>query len=264
VTPGPFADWVVVGAAEAGSAHRAAGFPSQDRFYHDIFHDVGGTSVLVAAVADGAGSAIHGATGAARALEGFALGLRETLAKRPANGVALADCQGWLRAARRAVLDGADTDGTQVGDFACTLAAAVIADQRMFAVQIGDGIIALRGAGDDRWQLAFWPQKGDHRNETRFLTDEDASTRAMVEVLMSDVVKLAVGTDGIEDLCLDQVARTAFSPFFDALTATVLATPEEQRNDLPEALRRYLASDAVNDRTDDDKTLVLAVRRSDA
>jgi serine/threonine protein phosphatase PrpC len=262
VTSDTIPNWIVVGAAEAGSAHRAAGMPSQDRFYHVILRDAAGTGVLVVAVADGAGSAERGAEGARRAVERFAHSVRKTLEKRPINGVVLADCQGWLREARQAVLDAAEADGVPAGEFACTFAAAVTADDRLFAMQIGDGIIALHGATDDRWRVAFWPQKGVHRNETRFLTDEDADAQAMVQELMSDVAKLAVSTDGLEDICLDHAARTAFSPFFDALATTVLETPEQQIAQLPEALRRYLDSAEVNDRTDDDKTLVLAIRRS--
>jgi hypothetical protein len=261
VSEEPADAWLVVGAAAAGSAHVAAGLSSQDRFYHDLRRDAAGRAALVIAVADGASFAKYGALGATRALEGFAFAVRETLTNHAIEAITLTDCQGWLRAARRAILATAEAEGAAATDYACTFTAAVNVGEHVFALQIGDGIIAFRVAANEDWQLAFRPQKGDHPNETRFLTDDDTDASAMTELLMHDVAALAVCTDGVENLGLDRTSGTAFSPFFASLTATVLATPSREVDELPEALRRYLDSGAVNARTDDDKTMVLAVRR---
>jgi hypothetical protein len=139
-----------------------------------------------------------------------------------------------------------------------------VAPDEAFALQIGDGIIAARAACDGPWHIAFWPQKGEHHNETHFLTDTDAASHILVSTLGTGMARLAICSDGLETLCLDWAKRVVFSPFFDEITRTVLAQPAESCLELQPALERYLASEAVNDMTDDDKTLVLAVRRPEA
>ncbi len=257
----PAGAWVVVGAGAPGSAHVAAGLGSQDRFCHNVWHDAAGRSALVIAVADGAGSARAGVVGATRALEGFAHAVRDALTASPIEAITLAECQSWLRAARQAILTTAEAEGAAAADYACTFTAAVNVGEHVFALQIGDGFIAFRDVANQDWQIAFPPQKGQHANETRFLTDDDAETSAMIELLRHDLAAVAVCTDGVEHLGLDQASGTAFSPFFGSLTATVLGAPPETADELSEALRRYLDSEAVNARTDDDKTMVLAARR---
>lgn len=46
-----------------------------------------------------------------------------------------------------------------------------------------------------------------------------------------------------------------FTPFFNGLAAAT----QEQLDLLPELLKQFLSSPAVNERTDDDKTLALAL-----
>jgi len=53
-----------------------------------------------------------------------------------------------------------------------------------------------------------------------------------------------------------------FEPFFDKMFPAVRALPESGLDEkLSEALAKYLDSPAICQRTDDDKTLVLATRR---
>jgi len=72
--------------------------------------------------------------------------------------------------------------------------------------------------------------------------------------------RLAVMTDGIERLALDFAAFVPHSPFFEGVSKPVAASGiGGADSDLSRKLAAYLASDAVNARTDDDKTLILAV-----
>jgi hypothetical protein len=73
------------------------------------------------------------------------------------------------------------------------------------------------------------------------------------------VSEIAVFTDGIEPLVLHYATKTVFSPFFENMFPAIRnsqAQGEDQA--LSDALASYLGSDAINSRTDDDKTLVLA------
>jgi hypothetical protein len=77
--------------------------------------------------------------------------------------------------------------------------------------------------------------------------------------LATDAV--AVFSDGLERLVLDfGEAKSAHAPFFDSMFKTLEAIPSTGR--LPAfGLQRYLNSPAVNERTDDDNSLILAVRK---
>ncbi|MGC8000370.1 protein phosphatase 2C domain-containing protein, partial [Salmonella enterica] len=67
---------------------------------------------------------------------------------------------------------------------------------------------------------------------------------------------------GIERLVLDFGQRAAHAPFFERMIAPVAGAASSGRNtNLCQALGSYLDSEAVNARTDDDKTLILAARR---
>ncbi|MFX5554892.1 hypothetical protein ABTE11_21680, partial [Acinetobacter baumannii] len=76
----------------------------------------------------------------------------------------------------------------------------------------------------------------------------------------TNVSALAIFSDGVERLALDMVAQKPFKPFFDGMIRPV-ATTQAQGCDqkLSMQLSSYLSGDAVNARTDDDKTLILAV-----
>jgi hypothetical protein len=72
------------------------------------------------------------------------------------------------------------------------------------------------------------------------------------------VDELALFTDGLQMLALHFASRSAHRPFFEPLFTTLreAANPEA----LGGPLREFLDSPAVNERTEDDKTLVLAIR----
>jgi hypothetical protein len=74
----------------------------------------------------------------------------------------------------------------------------------------------------------------------------------------SDVALL---TDGMERLALRFDSLTPHPPFFRPLFEALRATTNVDA--LTEDLRQFLQSDSVQNKTDDDKTLVLASRISD-
>lgn len=74
--------------------------------------------------------------------------------------------------------------------------------------------------------------------------------------------EVALFTDGIESLVLHYASKTVHNRFFDNMFAPVRALEKEGMDaDLSKELEKYLASPAVCERTDDDKTLILAKRR---
>ncbi|CAM2143379.1 Protein phosphatase 2C domain-containing protein [Pararobbsia alpina] len=112
----------------------------------------------------------------------------------------------------------------------------------------------------ERLQPIFWPESGEYANTTYFVTDPDAIAHlhaAMIEA--PDEVSLL--TDGLQRLALVFATREAHSPFFEPMFAALRGVDPSRCVQLNSELARFLSSPAINARTDDDKTLVVATRR---
>jgi serine/threonine protein phosphatase PrpC len=252
----PTRAWVTAHVSVTGTAHQAAGTPCQDRHTCEYVADAANEPVLIVVVADGASSAAASALGAETAVQSFSAAVAETLGHTPITELDSETALAWLTSTRAAVLAAAEKYGRPARDLACTVTAAVISSSYGLAAQIGDGIIAFESEAN--WELAFHPHKGEHRNETRFITDATAVEHIRSGVLGVHVSALAVASDGIEDLCLDREAGGVFAPFFAALCDTLRKAVPAAGDTLNAALQRFLTSERVNTVTDDDKTLVLA------
>lgn len=253
--------WRVVGASAPGTGHLARSAPCQDRFVAEAIRSERGEWVLIAAVADGAGSAGQAEQGAHAAVEGFIDCVVESL-----RSVTVADLpEGtpliWLKAMQENVLEEATKAGRDPSEYACTFLAAVVGEGAGLFVQIGDGVIAVRRPAEAEWNPPCLPQHGEYVNQTWFLTNADALERAQIRRLEGRMDQVALTSDGLEGLCMDRTTSQPFSPFFDALMATISAAADAELDKLAPGLERFLASDGVNARTDDDKSLVLATRR---
>ena len=142
-------------------------------------------------------------------------------------------------------------------ELACTLLGAIVYDQHAVFAQIGDGAIVVRLNGV--YGPIFWPQSGEYSNTTNFVTDANSRANIMVTVVFGRIDELALFTDGIERLALQMNSQSVHAPFFDPLFESLGDAPDTEM--LFEPLRTFLDSPQVNERTDDDKTLVLATRR---
>ncbi len=253
--------WRLAMASSIGQSHVAAAQPCQDAHFHLQAKDGDGRPVIVLAAADGAGSATLAELGAGLACETFARlveayvgkGGRVAAIERPL-------VERWISGVVYRIELDAKRSGATVQDYACTLLAAVVADQSAVFVQIGDGAMVIStGAG---WRHVFWPQHGEFANTTNFVTSERAVPEMEFVRLDEAVQEIAVFTDGIENLVLQKAAKTAHAPFFDSMFLPVrksLASGVDA--ELSRALDKYLSSPTINNRTDDDKTLILASRR---
>ena len=141
---------------------------------------------------------------------------------------------------------------------ACTLLVALAGDDWAAFAQIGDGVIVFNV--DAGYELAFWPDNGEYANTTRFLTDDDYRKHLRIEVVTRQVSELAVMTDGLQMLALDFKGARVHDRFFEPLFRTVRNNPNEEA--LRNSLLDFMDSKRVNERTDDDKTLLLATRNN--
>lgn len=249
--------WHWVEATVTGVAHHAAAMPSQDACAVQCRNDAHGAAVLILAVADGAGSATHAEQGAELACKTFLDQAVAWLAENVPH-VWNADVgETWLRGVRSALQQHADASALPLRELACTLLGAVIAGECALFLQVGDGAIII-DAGD-QYRTVFWPQGGEYPNETFFVTDSDLHWECAV--LNAPITEVALLSDGLQALALHYQSRQAYQRFFAPLFARLRA--DAGSGYLPElttALRNFLDSPAINQRTHDDKTLILAGR----
>jgi hypothetical protein len=109
------------------------------------------------------------------------------------------------------------------------------------------------------WDVPSWPAHGEYASSTYFVTD-DPEPRLQFVQLADGISELAVFSDGIERLALDFANKTASERFFDPMFAPLARSAPGRNRTLSSNLRRYLDSPRIIDRTDDDKSLILARR----
>jgi hypothetical protein len=160
--------------------------------------------------------------------------------------------QDAFRAAREAVLQLAAAEALPSRSFACTLICAVATQDWLAVCQVGDGAAVALENGT--YGVLVEPQRGEYASDTFFITMDNAAP-AVCARLMS-VESLALTTDGLVRLAMAPGSQP-HPPFFKPLFDFALSAGE----DAPQQLAGFMSSERVCARTDDDKTLVLAVRR---
>lgn len=255
---GPEIRWRVVGAAVRGVSHERTGTPCQDAQGFRVLAD----GTLLVAVADGAGSARYSDQGARRAVSRVLRFITKALAAD-----APVSAQEWQRllrrafnSARKAVLktaEAANGGGNPAREFACTLTCAVASGDWLAVGQVGDGAAVAAGPDGGLFTITRL-QRGEYANETHFLTQADALDQLVIDVVETPVSALAVMSDGLIRLALRMPAQEPHVPFFQPLLNFVESSADE--TEAARQLSAFLASERVNARTDDDKSLVLAVR----
>ena len=237
--------------------------PCQDAGRCDVVVAEDDSEVLIASVADGAGSAAQSEHGASLAVASFHRTFAEAARLQP--DLAFFDearAQGWLAELQAEIATLADENGLPARDYACTFLGAIVGPTASVFMQVGDGAIVIAdGDTGDGHAWMFWPQHGEFANSTFFVTMEEATE--VMEFTRREgggVRELAMFSDGLERLILDMRARTVHSPSLRPILGW-LGTCEPMGDGRTSAvLAAYLDSANVNRRTDDDKTLVMAVR----
>ena len=215
--------------------------------------------VLMACVADGAGSSRFSDQGSSIASRIIYENVSAHVeAHQGLSSLNRDDAVQWCEHAKRALQEKADAQGCELREFATTLCVAILSGERSIFFQIGDGAIILRKNGI--YGVVFWPHSGEYANMTNFLTADNFQNQLEFLATSDSFSDVALFTDGIERIALDFGNRTPFGPFFDPLLSTLRAAESSQ--DLGEDLRRLLQSDPVRNRSDDDKTLIVASRCS--
>jgi hypothetical protein len=255
-----------------GTSHERLGRGCEDVHVYRVY----GRELLLIAVADGAGSASFAASGANVAAQ-CAIEAAERILYRQTEPAEYDQWQSVLRgvltAAREALVRLAEksitvaipllsaerrdsSDASALRNFATTLLVAIATLNWIAVAQVGDGAVVIQ-YNDGTLKSLTPRQRGEYINETCFLTDEDFLSLAEYNVVScANTQGIALLTDGLQLLTMSYPANTPHAPFFEPLFRFAGASEAN-----PADLARFLASERVCSRTDDDKTLVLAVHR---
>jgi hypothetical protein len=262
--------WKATGRCEIGVSHHQRGLPCQDYCDVRIIQNV-----LVGVVADGAGSCAASDLGAfltVQACMSFMdeldawLAQEQRQAYRPSaqplpRKVARILFQKVVQRALGALQDAAQEKQCNLDDLSCTLLMFIATPDWIAAMQIGDGLLVIRPQEAD-YQLIFLPDKGEFANQTTFVTAPDALESMQVQVLAGKMQFVSAMTDGLESVAIRYSDWSPFAPFFDPLQRYMTenhAAPVETED----YLQLFLSSARLNQKTSDDKSLILGLYEPD-
>lgn len=248
--------WRVVSASEIGTSHIAAGTACEDSCWAQVDVTAEGQPFLSMFVSDGAGSAARGGEGAELAIQAAADFIASKL-KLKEFGLSDALAVECVVAIRERIYSRAEIEGLKARDFACTLLGVLSSPLGTLVMQVGDGGVVLDVGGG--LETAIVPMSGEYANMTHFVTDEEAVNVLATKAYPAPVTRVAAFSDGLQRLVLDMATNKPYEPFFAKFFQVLAATTADKEDELHSALVRFLGSPSVNERTDDDKTLAMAV-----
>jgi len=246
-------EWQIVAASVAGTSHEKHEKPCQDAHH---FQALLGNS-LVIAVADGAGSASLAEVGSTIAVAAAVEAVMLRWSTEPPNKEdewrsLLVDA---LQTAYKSVEVEASEREVSVRDLASTLIVLVATPRQVAVGQIGDGAVVIMDEQGEIIPLTT-PYSGEYLNETSFLISPSAVKMAQLNIWEGSASKLALFSDGLQQLALKMPGGIPHEPFFAPLFHFIGNCDFGEM--AQEELVNFLCSPRVQDRTDDDLTLVLA------
>jgi hypothetical protein len=253
--------WRYVAASVIGTSHEKAGGTCQDANDCRIYALPSGEPVFAAAVADGAGSADCGGEGAARTCRALLSLMDEHLGSgRTIEEVTTDTVRSWITTIQNLLEEDAKAVARERRDFACTILGLIAGECCTACLQVGDGVMVLADSEEHAYGHVFWPDRGEYANTTHFVTEDNAIEHLQFESVKRRVMEAALLTDGLQAIALNYQQRSAHEPFFKGLFAPLRTAEEGCSRELSDSLAAFLTSPRVNEKTDDDKTLVLASR----
>ena len=249
--------WKWMAAKATGTSHVRTGKGCDDAYA--CYLSGPDRDFLVAIACDGAGSAAFGNVGAQRTVRRLVVSIHKWLL---ANGSIPPDAniRKMLSQVQNEIAELAMCRSAEPRDFATTLVLAICGPEQSAFVHVGDGAALVHHLETDIWECIHWPQQGEYAGQTAFLTDTPV---AEIDVQITETAfdQVILFTDGMERLLLDFSTKTANQATFASLTRPLQTVQMSgHQAALSTSLAGLLDSPAVNSRTDDDKTLVIAAR----
>ena len=274
--------WHTAKSKVVGTSHLKTNKPCQDAYFVSISKDA-----LIVAVSDGMGSAAFSDVGSALAARhavmvvqrelatgykrrfSFAL-LGEAIKRRfsptlQPDGAESERLHALMRRAFHSAHEALNEYAVRLGrrsrDYACTLLLVVVTKTAWYTMHVGDGAI-VGYLTDDTTMTLSEPENGEFVNTTTPLTSSTYHEQMRFGTGTEALIGVALLTDGIQQLCINQKTRRSFDPFFAYVLKTFRAPTSAKARDM--LVRDFLNSQPVRDKCDDDLTLVVAWRGTPA
>lgn len=268
--PFPFAQpnpypWQIVGESVRGTGHIKHELPCQD--YHAYRHLENGMSII--AVADGAGSALRADKGAEFAVTSSIQYLEEHLEMAHERYVLERGAEmirNAFHAARHELHHMAECNDVSVNDFATTLILVILTPNYVIAAMVGDGM-GIAELSDGRFKPMFRLPQREYANQMVSITSPQAFDELQIQCYCEPIRSVTLMTDGLINLsCEKRVVDGSRellpkSSFFQAFTDLFYRVPSHEMR--RQYIHATLDGDLINDRTTDDKTLVVAKQCGD-
>ncbi|MBP2658955.1 MAG: protein phosphatase protein [Firmicutes bacterium] len=260
--------WLYGFASVMGTSHKKTNKPCQDVCTCNAFQTADGENVLIAVVSDGAGSAYLADVGASMVCSSvmnyFGQLVKANSSQEITEIFLYSAMDKWLLNVQKLISVRAEEEGHTVRDYAATVLCGIVGAGWAAFFQVGDGAIVVSNNEyiadeiQDKYNWVFWPQKGEYENTTYFVTSSEAIDIMQKGYCQGIIRELAIFSDGIQNLTLNYNSQTVhsrfFGPIFDQLRESVGSI------DISKNIEVFLNSEKVNLKTDDDKSLILALR----
>lgn len=253
--------WRVAQASVIGQSHLNQKTACQDRLATRIFETARAGETLIAVVADGAGSTTDGQRGAEIACEFFVNQASEFVKNASVKSLNEDFGRRWIEFYQHRIAEIARSEKKERREYATTLVAAVVGRNDAVFYQVGDGGAVFSTCGKpSSYRFSLAPIDAEYVNQTEFLTDENAVASLRFVLIEEAIEDLILFSDGIFAVAVDYQTAQPHEPFLMPMIAPLRngSTPD----DLNEKLEKFLASPKLNEKTDDDKTIILASRKT--
>lgn len=245
--------WYCVGASVRGTSHDEVGLPCQDA--HRFYQLPNGH--LIIAVADGVGSALRSDEGAKIAcdvaVDHVSLYLKDTCSL-PDDEI-----EEILRSAYQSAFNSiqqkAEKERVHIHKYATTLTIAVITNELVVGAMVGDGMMVVEDMQGE-FSCFFSLPKREYANQVVSITSDQGPKELQIVSRNAPAKTVSLLTDGLLRLSCDLRKNVPHAPFFQKMTSLLYAVPEQSQ--ASNELQVLLNHPSINERTDDDKTLVVA------
>lgn len=246
------------GAKVTGPYHIPRNIPCQDAYAYAYLSPTSGAI----AVADGLGSAAKSDVGSQTAVDAAIDSIKEALNKKTEENDFDFEkiASEAVYAARNRLEERSKELHCNLRDLGCTLIVVVYQENTVLAAQIGDGAVVIRTS--EGLQILSDPGDSEYANEVTPLTSDNWGKSLRISEKISDVTALAVFSDGCQRASLIKVPTwTPYEGFFNGFFHYACAVT--CINKAEEGLRNFLASEKMSESSEDDKTLVISILKSE-
>ncbi len=240
----------VYGASVVGTSHISSDTPCHDAHAYRVLPENLG---IIACVSDGMGSAKAAEIGSQTASSFIVDYLEKMLdPKMSDDEIILLIKEGYVETYDQLLMTASQHE-LHIKDLNATLLVFVSLGKRQFYGQVGD--CSMIGRLDDQYQVIAKQQRGEYANATYSICDETSIEQGIYEKIDGLFPEVALMSDGIESISISSkdkvVSKLFYDPFFK-----VFSHESYHQKDVEAALVRFLNSERISKKTDDDKTLL--------